>query len=134
MAGSILLAGLLLKLGGFGLMRCLWLIERKRSFLESFIIVVGLWGGLMRRFVCLTQRDLKAMVAYSSISHMSLCVCGILRYYYVGWSGTVCLMFAHGLCSPIIFSLIAECYKWSSSRRVVLNKGLLISFPVFCIF
>lgn len=98
------------------------------------VIVVGLLGGCLCNLYCLCQRDLKSMVAYSSVGHMGLCLCGLLSGVSLGHAGAACIMFSHGLCSPILFALAGALHDWRDSRRIVLNKGLNRVFPVFSLF
>ena len=132
--GSIILAGILLKLGGYGLFRFVWVFEIKIRGMLIFIMVIRLWGGFVRGLYCLAQRDLKALIAYSSIRHIALGLGGVLRFYECGKIAGICLFFAHGLCSPALFSLAARVYDWSHSRRVLLRKGILRVFPLFSVF
>nr|BAV25004.1 NADH dehydrogenase subunit 4 [Isorropodon fossajaponicum] len=134
LSGSMILAGILLKLGGYGLFRFVWVFEVKMSGLLLLIMVISLWGGFISGLYCLTQSDLKALIAYSSISHMALGLGGILSFYECGKTAGVCLFFAHGLCSPALFSLAASAHDWSHSRSVILSKGILRVFPLFSLF
>nr|YP_010393125.1 NADH dehydrogenase subunit 4 [Lithoredo abatanica]UPX89227.1 NADH dehydrogenase subunit 4 [Lithoredo abatanica]UPX89239.1 NADH dehydrogenase subunit 4 [Lithoredo abatanica] len=138
LAGSMILSGVLLKLGGFGLYRVMWLVDVKGGFWGKVflngLLVVGLVGGCLCNVFCLYQSDLKAMVAYSSVGHMGLCLCGILSGLGVGHAGAACMMFSHGLCSPLLFALAAALHDWSDSRSVLLNKGLNSVFPIFSLF
>nr|UPX89011.1 NADH dehydrogenase subunit 4 [Xyloredo sp. E88]UPX89023.1 NADH dehydrogenase subunit 4 [Xyloredo sp. E89] len=134
LSGSMLLAGVLLKLGGFGLCRVLWLVGGGMNSVLILLLVSSVWGGVLCSCFCLCQSDLKALVAYSSIGHMSLCLCGILSFFSSGWLGAQMMMFSHGLCSPVLFCLVAVLYEVSKSRSVGLNKGLLILFPSFVFF
>lgn len=129
--GSMLLAGVLLKLGGYGIIRFMWFTEIRIKIIILVLLVIRLWGGVIRSLICLSQRDLKSLIAYSSIGHISIRLAGVLTFYSLGKIRGVCLFFAHGLCSPILFSLAARIYDIVGSRRVVVGKGLLRVFPVF---
>nr|YP_010393113.1 NADH dehydrogenase subunit 4 [Kuphus polythalamius]UPX89191.1 NADH dehydrogenase subunit 4 [Kuphus polythalamius]UPX89203.1 NADH dehydrogenase subunit 4 [Kuphus polythalamius] len=139
LAGSMILSGVLLKLGSFGLYRVMWLVNLKGGEFYGkvfvyLVIVVGLLGGCLCNLYCLCQSDLKSMVAYSSVGHMGLCLCGLLSGVSLGHAGAACMMFSHGLCSPILFALAGALHDWSDSRSIVLNKGLNSVFPVFSLF
>nr|UJH93345.1 NADH dehydrogenase subunit 4 [Chamelea striatula] len=131
LSGSMMLAGILLKFGGYGLIRFMWFTEV--SLMESilFLLVVGLWGGVLSSCICICQSDVKSLIAYSSIGHMAMSLGGILSFYSLGKMSCVCLLFAHGLCSPILFSLAGSVYDVVGSRNIMLSKGLLRSFPIF---
>jgi len=103
----------------------------KISELILFLLALTLWGGVLRSCICVCQRDLKSLIAYSSIGHMAISLGGLLRFYPLGKIACVCLLFAHGLCSPILFSLSASTYDFVGSRNVILRKGILRSFPIF---
>lgn len=106
----MILAGVMLKLGGFGLIRVLWAFGSLVSPLQEFIIRQALLGGLLARGLCIIQRDVKALVAYSSVAHMSLCFAGIISCTGIGWCGGIRMMFAHGITSPLLFAIAALSY------------------------
>ncbi|YP_001083070.1 NADH dehydrogenase subunit 4 (mitochondrion) [Mizuhopecten yessoensis] len=128
-AGSMALAGLLLKLGGVGLMRVLKSYGQLCYSMEVFWSAVGIWGGVLSSIVCLRQMDSKSLVAYSSVGHMSLVQLSILSGSGLGWSGALYMMVAHGLCSSGLFSILGEYYGKVKSRSMSICMGLNMLFP-----
>nr|YP_010990146.1 NADH dehydrogenase subunit 4 [Polymesoda caroliniana]WOV69034.1 NADH dehydrogenase subunit 4 [Polymesoda caroliniana] len=134
LGGSMILAGVLLKLGGYGMIRFIWFVGMEMDLVLIMVLSLSLWGGFVSSVVCMVQSDLKSLIAYSSIGHMSLSLAGIMSMYSFGKMGGVGLMFAHGLCSPCLFSLAASAYDWTGSRSVSINKNVLRVFPLFSLF
>lgn len=128
-SGSIILAGILLKLGGYGLLRVFPLIQ-KSGLLNNYIwIRISLVGGVLVSFVCLRQIDLKSLIAYSSVAHMGIVLRGLLTFTYWGICGSYTLIIAHGLCSSGLFCLANISYERIGSRSLLINKGLLNFMP-----
>nr|QOC70755.1 NADH dehydrogenase subunit 4 [Tetraclita squamosa squamosa] len=128
-SGSMMLAGVLLKLGCYGMMRLMGFFEGKVNFLSSILVSLGLLGGLMVSFICLRQVDLKALIAYSSVSHMGLALGGLGSWGLWGYSSCLYTCVAHGLCSSGLFFLSGVVYERSGSRSILINKGLLEMMP-----
>nr|YP_011010272.1 NADH dehydrogenase subunit 4 [Ventidius distanti]WPW46874.1 NADH dehydrogenase subunit 4 [Ventidius distanti] len=133
-SGSMILAGILLKLGGYGLMRVMNFMNGSYIFNNMFFICLSLYGMMMIGFICLYQFDMKSLIAYSSVSHMSLVICGIFSLNYLGMLGSLILMIGHGLCSSGLFCLANMIYERSNSRSFYFNKGMITVMPTLSMF
>nr|UXB58350.1 NADH dehydrogenase subunit 4 [Micropterus dolomieu]UXB58389.1 NADH dehydrogenase subunit 4 [Micropterus dolomieu] len=129
-AGSMILAAVLLKLGGYGMMRMMAVLEPLTKELSYPFIIFALWGVVMTGSICLRQTDLKSLIAYSSVGHMGLVVGGILIQTPWGFTGALILMIAHGLTSSALFCLANTNYERTHSRTMVLARGLQIALPL----
>lgn len=138
--GSIILAGVLLKIGGYGLYR-FFFIYKNFLYLNSIWVYIRILGGVFSSLICLRQVDLKSIIAYSSVSHISLVIIGLISFRFSSLVGSLILIVAHGLCSSGLFFLANVIYERSGSRRIFLNKGLISVYPslsiwwfIFCSF
>nr|WNH18795.1 NADH dehydrogenase subunit 4 [Cryptacanthodes maculatus] len=129
-AGSMILAAVLLKLGGYGMMRMVVMLDPLTQELSYPFIVFALWGVIMTGSICLRQTDLKSLIAYSSVSHMGLVIGGILIQTPWGFSGALILMIAHGLASSALFCLANTNYERTHSRTMLLARGLQMVLPL----
>lgn len=124
--GSIILARVILKLGSIGLIRTLLLIMNSiTNKFNSWIIIISIIGIIFIRIICITQLDLKIIVAYSSVVHIGVAVLSIITLFKWGISGAILLIIAHGLCSSLIFYIVNTIYERSHSRIILFNKGVI---------
>nr|YP_010248702.1 NADH dehydrogenase subunit 4 [Hydropsyche fryeri]QTT57960.1 NADH dehydrogenase subunit 4 [Hydropsyche fryeri] len=128
-SSSMILAGVMLKLGGYGLMRIMKLMMMVSLKFNFIWIIISLVGGSLISLLCLHLMDMKLLIAYSSVVHMSLVVGGIMTLNYYGFMGSLILMIGHGLCSSGLFVLINLMYERLGSRSLLINKGLLNLMP-----
>uniref|UniRef100_UPI0030FE8B67 NADH dehydrogenase subunit 4 n=1 Tax=Sphyraena guachancho TaxID=399148 RepID=UPI0030FE8B67 len=129
-AGSMVLAAVLLKLGGYGMIRMMTILEPLTKELGYVFIIFALWGIIMTGSICLRQTDLKSLIAYSSVSHMGLVAGGILIQTSWGFTGALILMIAHGLTSSALFCLANTNYERTHSRTMILARGLQMLLPL----
>lgn len=129
---SVLLAGVLLKLGVYGLYRVAWpLFPTVAAAWSPALGGVALAGILWGAWTALGQRDLKRLVAYSSISHMGFCLFGLASGTIAGTLGALIQAFAHGLSSPLLFLLVGVVYDRAHHRDVDGFGGLMAPMPRF---
>nr|APX39768.1 NADH dehydrogenase subunit 4 [Lachnaia tristigma] len=129
-SGSMILAGVMLKLGGYGLLRFMRLFMTL-TYINFYIILISLVGGFLVSLICLRQSDMKSLIAYSSVAHMGLALAGIMTLTVWGFNGSLILMLGHGLCSSGLFCLANISYERANSRSLYLNKGMINLLPSF---
>lgn len=127
----MILAGVILKLGGYGLIRLIVLFLSVRVHINYIIIAISLFGGFVVSLICIRQTDIKSLIAYSSVAHMGLVLGGIMTLRDWGIIGAFVIIVAHGLCSSGLFCLANINYERLMSRSLFLNKGLINLIPRF---
>nr|QBZ38090.1 NADH dehydrogenase subunit 4 [Bambusiphaga maculata] len=132
--GSMILAGVMLKLGGYGLIRLFSFFNFLLNLYSYILISLSLMGSLYVSMFCLIQTDLKVLVAYSSVSHMGLVICGLASLTEYGFLGCLFLMISHGLVSSGMFYLVGCLYDRIGSRSIFLMRGLMSYMPSFSMF
>lgn len=131
-SGSIILAGVLLKLGGCGLIRFSQVLPLSsfRFYLRFYVLLRVLIVSL----VCLSQSDFKRLVAYSSVVHIRIVVLGVLGSTSLSHSSVLLVMVLHGFSSPIIFLLVGIIYSSSRTRLLALLRGYILLSPLLGFF
>ncbi len=130
-AGSILLAGVLLKLGTYGLMRFNQVLFPEASLMfQKPVIVLCLIGAIYGAAMVLVQTDFKKMVAYSSVSHMGLCVLGLFAFNVSGQQGALLTMINHGISTGALFLIVGIFYERTHTRDLAQYGGAVAKMPV----
>nr|YP_004222609.1 NADH dehydrogenase subunit 4 [Notodoris gardineri]ABL09056.1 NADH dehydrogenase subunit 4 [Notodoris gardineri] len=134
LSGSMILAGILLKLGGYGMIFVSYCFNTSWSSYSVGLVSLSMWGGFLATLMCLRQVDVKSLVAYSSVGHMSIVAAGILMDTSWGLMSAVVTMVAHGFSSSAMFCLAYFSYQKSHTRHIPYMKGMLQLYPVLSLF
>lgn len=116
--GSILLAGILLKIGGYGLFIFEPLFSNRFYLLIRVIIFLNLFGGLLVSIICLRSGDLKFLIANSSVVHIALCIVALFYFNTDGLIGCLLVILGHGLSSSLLFYMAGSIYNRRITRRL----------------
>ncbi|MDQ3574131.1 MAG: NADH-quinone oxidoreductase subunit M [Actinomycetota bacterium] len=133
-AGSVILAGVLLKLGTYGIVRFgLFLFPKAAVDLAPVLLTLAVVGVIYGAVVATMQRDLKRLVAYSSVAHLGFIVLGTFAFTAPGLSGGVLQMVNHGLSTGALFLLVGMIYERRHTREIAELHGLQRSMPVMAV-
>lgn len=127
--GSIILAGILLKIGSYGIIRFFEILGNKIIVYRYLIFSVRIVGRVIMRLVCLIQLDIKRLVAYSSVVHINLILSSIVIIRKLGILGAYIIIVSHGLCSSGLFYMVSLYYDRTGRRLLILNKGIINKIP-----
>lgn len=131
-AGSVLLAGVLLKMGGYGFVRfCLPIFPEVAHSFAPIVLWISVAGILYGGYMALAQSDLKRLVAYSSVSHMGFVTLGIFSFNNEGIEGAILQMVTHGLTTGAMFLIVGQLYDRTHSRSMADYGGLHQRMPRF---
>jgi len=134
-AGSVLLAAVMLKMGSYGIIRvCLEVLPDGAVWWQPAMIVIAIVAILYGAYACIAQKDLKKMVAFSSISHMGMVLLGIACLSEVGVEFAIFLMFAHGLITAVLFMTCGLAHDLFETREIPLLGGLAGKVPIYAAF
>lgn len=129
-AVSMIHAGVLKKIGGYGLIRIgLFILPAGAHYIAPLIALLALGNVIYAGMICLSQKDLKYIVGYSSVSHMGYVLLGIASLNIISLNGAVMMMFAHGVMAALFFSMIGNLYHKSHTRNVADFGGLAHQMP-----
>lgn len=135
LAGSVVLAGILIKLGSYGLIRfSLPLFPYATSYFTPLVLTLSCLAVVYASLATLRQTDLKRIIAYSSVSHMGVIVLGIFTLSIIGLEGSIFLQIAHGFVSSALFIVVTLLYERAGSRLVRYFRGVTAVMPLWSIF
>src|SRR5579863_9562083 len=131
-AGSVILAGVLLKMGTYGFLRfSVPMFPDATNKYRNFMIVLSLIGIIYGALVCMMQKDMKKLIAYSSVSHMGFCTLGIFALTPLGLTGSIIQQINHGISTGALFLIVGVLYERRHTRLISEFGGLATPMPNF---
>ena len=129
-AGSMILAAILLKLGGYGIIRINKLVHQQMRYKSYTIVSISVIGAIITNMICLRQTDLKALIAYSSVGHIRLLIIRFISNSKLGQYSRLLIILTHGLTSSCIFLLTNIIYEKTGRRNIIIIGGTSIFCPI----
>ena len=134
-AGSIILAGVLLKMGAYGFLRfSLPMLPEASQYFAPLVVALSAIAIVYGGFLALAQEDLKKLIAYSSVSHMGFVTLGLFTFNANGLNGAVLQMFNHGITTGALFLFIGLIYERTHTRQIAEYGGLMKIVPIYTLF
>ena len=134
-AGSVILAGVLLKMGGYGLLRFSIPLFPVASYVfMDFVFVLSVIAIIYTSFIAIAQEDIKKLIAYSSVAHMGFVTMGIFTFTEQGIQGAIFQMLSHGLISSALFLSVGVVYDRMHTREISVYGGVVRKMPIYASF
>ena len=131
-AGSVILAGVLLKMGGYGFIRfSIGMLPEATEFFIPFIMILSIIAIIYTSLVALAQTDIKKLIAYSSVAHMGIVTIGIFLVNQQGLEGAMMQMISHGIVSAALFLCVGVIYDRMHTREIKFYGGLVKRMPIY---